>query len=590
MLKELKNAKEIAIDLEHHDFRSYIGIVSLMQISTRDKDWIVDTLRPWRRKLQCLNQIFTDPNILKVFHGAHMDMIWLQRDLGIYVVGLFDTHYASRALGYTGGSLAFLLKKFINFDAQKQYQTADWRIRPLPKEFFDYARSDTHFLLYIYDNMRNELVQKSDFSVPNNEKDKVHDVLVKSKEVALQTYRHPIYDAQRGLGSTGWHKMLSRTPALLTRQQFAVFRAIHEWRDKVAREQDDSLHFVMPNHVIFTVAKEMPTEKATLFGLVQPLPQTMKLRVDELLSVISRAKEVDQQGPDMLQVMKEVDQYLKEIHGDHYPRTYAPAIPTPSAAPVLPAPTAAPKQHQASSNDLRTTKSSFFGPIIDAVFGAGTKRKMSTMPTPQISLQVPLPPLTAEIFADSVTASTPATPAQPPPAPAAPINDLDEDANEIFTLKQKSRKRKSDAVTENDDQDLAGQADEVDISGTSLTPRQAKRMAKRAKKRAERSGGGGESSILASEDIDMDTDPALQAEAADEEGEFDYAAAPSVLNARAARAAEEAGRGRRGKKDKDDKKGKQKEAFNPFVKAMDTSKGLARAQKERAGKSMTFRK
>lgn len=58
-----------------------------------------------------------------------MDIVWLQRDLGLYIVGLFDTHQASRVLGYGGGSLAFLLKKFADFDAQKQYQTADWRMR-----------------------------------------------------------------------------------------------------------------------------------------------------------------------------------------------------------------------------------------------------------------------------------------------------------------------------------------------------------------------------------------------------------------------------------------------------------------------------
>lgn len=66
---------------------------------------------------------------LQVFHGAFMDIVWLQRDLGLYVVGLFDTHHACKALGYAGGSLAFLLKKFVNFDADKQYQMADWRIR-----------------------------------------------------------------------------------------------------------------------------------------------------------------------------------------------------------------------------------------------------------------------------------------------------------------------------------------------------------------------------------------------------------------------------------------------------------------------------
>ena len=66
MLEELKLAKELAVDLEHHDEHSYIGLVSLMQISTRDKDWVVDTLKPWRQELQILNEVFTDPKIIKV--------------------------------------------------------------------------------------------------------------------------------------------------------------------------------------------------------------------------------------------------------------------------------------------------------------------------------------------------------------------------------------------------------------------------------------------------------------------------------------------------------------------------------------------
>lgn len=70
MLKELKRAKEIAVDLEHHETHSYIGLVSLMQISTRDQDWIVDTLKPWRTDLQVLNEVFTDPNIVKVRRGV----------------------------------------------------------------------------------------------------------------------------------------------------------------------------------------------------------------------------------------------------------------------------------------------------------------------------------------------------------------------------------------------------------------------------------------------------------------------------------------------------------------------------------------
>ena len=70
MLRELKLANEIAVDLEHHEEHSYIGLVSLMQISTRSRDWIVDTLKPWRQDLQVLNEVFANPKILKVGESA----------------------------------------------------------------------------------------------------------------------------------------------------------------------------------------------------------------------------------------------------------------------------------------------------------------------------------------------------------------------------------------------------------------------------------------------------------------------------------------------------------------------------------------
>lgn len=44
MVTKLAKSSEIAIDLEHHDHRTYLGITCLMQISTRDEDWIVDTI------------------------------------------------------------------------------------------------------------------------------------------------------------------------------------------------------------------------------------------------------------------------------------------------------------------------------------------------------------------------------------------------------------------------------------------------------------------------------------------------------------------------------------------------------------------
>ena len=65
MLDKLRSAREIAIDLEYHSYRSFYGFVCLMQLSTRDEDWVVDTLAV-REELEELNEVFTDPNIVKV--------------------------------------------------------------------------------------------------------------------------------------------------------------------------------------------------------------------------------------------------------------------------------------------------------------------------------------------------------------------------------------------------------------------------------------------------------------------------------------------------------------------------------------------
>ena len=67
--------------------------------------------------------------ILQVFHGSDMDVEWLQRDLGLYVVNMFDTGQASRVLGLARHSLSYLLAHYCSVQADKQFQLADWRIR-----------------------------------------------------------------------------------------------------------------------------------------------------------------------------------------------------------------------------------------------------------------------------------------------------------------------------------------------------------------------------------------------------------------------------------------------------------------------------
>ncbi|KAF9930774.1 exosome nuclease subunit [Linnemannia zychae] len=285
MCKVLETQREIAIDLEHHDYRSFQGFVCLLQISTRDQDYIIDTLE-LRGSLHLLNQAFTDPNIVKVLHGADHDIIWLQRDFGIYIVNLFDTYHASKLLEFGTHSLAHLLKVYADFDADKKYQLADWRIRPLPKEMFNYARSDTHFLLYVYDRMRNALLDKSNPVTHNL----LHATLQRSAETSLKRHTKEVYDAEGGDGPGGWRNLYSKWNRQLNGQQFAVFKAIHAWRDQMARDEDESIRYVLPNHMLFTLAEKMPEETAAVLACCNPVPPPVRMNAADLALLISRTK------------------------------------------------------------------------------------------------------------------------------------------------------------------------------------------------------------------------------------------------------------------------------------------------------------
>lgn len=188
-IQELKKEDELAVDLEHHSYRSFLGFTCLIQISTRKFDYILDAIS-LREHLHVLNEIFTDPKVLKVFHGADMDIKWLQRDFGVYVVNLFDTHKAIQQLGRSPYTFASLLFRYANEVTDKDFQLADWRLRPLSHDMTKYARRDTHYLLYIYDCLRRDIIQESlrEERPPGEDLLKTFEA---SKQVCLLQYRKP---------------------------------------------------------------------------------------------------------------------------------------------------------------------------------------------------------------------------------------------------------------------------------------------------------------------------------------------------------------------------------------------------------------
>ncbi|XP_033642583.1 exosome component 10-like [Asterias rubens] len=274
----LDKQKEFAVDLEHHSYRSFQGFTCLMQISTSQHDFIIDTLA-LRSELHILNNSFTNPAIVKVFHGADMDIEWLQRDLGIYVVNMVDTGQASRILGKARNSLAHLLQLYCEVNADKKYQLADWRIRPLPEEMLKYSREDTHYLLYIYHKMKNELIERG-----NKTNNLLLQAIERSRQVCLRRYHKPIFTDESYLAL--WRKNKKTFNA----KQYEALKLLYKWRDRTARQEDESTGYILPNHMLLQIAENLPREAHGILACCNPIPPLVRQQLNEVHQLILKAK------------------------------------------------------------------------------------------------------------------------------------------------------------------------------------------------------------------------------------------------------------------------------------------------------------
>jgi exosome complex exonuclease RRP6 len=425
---------------------------------------------------------------------------------------------------------------------------------------FFYARADTHFLLYIFDHMRNELIDRTNADIP--EENRIEQVLQKSKETSLLRYERTVYNAESGRGPGGWYSLLVKTPALFNNEQFAVFRAVHEWRDKVARADDDSPSFVMPQHVIFSIAKLMPIDIVALLGIAHPVSHSVKSRAGNLLAVIKSAKARGKSGPSIIDVLRPdsvgavVKTNLPVVANNTAPKTLVAVV---------------------DESQLRSESSIFWG----GAFGSSLWDGPTLTHNETLRLAVPLPALSLEIFASSDgLANRSVVDREAPSEPKGSWNQPQKE-EEAFVIRR-GAKRKSDVISDEEEadqkkskssngyqisvEDIAAARAGREIAaqkGARKAEKRAKKAAKKAAAAAAAETGGSESADVNDNDDDEDEEP------------FDYSKADSILHSKG----HDGGKG-----------GKKKEKpFDPYRKSEDASQGMRRLQTERAGKSHTFK-
>ncbi len=440
-----------------------------------------------------------------------------------------------------------------------------------------YARADTHFLLYVYDCLRNELIDRS--AGAELEESLLDEVLNNSRKTALLCQQGYIYDDERGLGPTGWLNFVRKIPVQLSKEQFAVFKAVHRWRDRISREFDDGVEFTMSRHVLMSLARAMPTDMPSLLSIYSARHLPDRGRVDELLAIIGEAKEDGAHGPELSDALRALPGFRAMTDTKSS---------TVNGASVVP--NSHPSQNQVDGVPvkvlpIRIHTSQFWGKTAGST--AEAHRPPQTGPHQSLQLTLPLPPLSAEIFEDpsSGTRDHHQRVSTDPGARAehAFVRDRAppaEDDDGIFVVKQLGGRRKrkapeavevSPSAAEPNTQDTPTGTIPVEENGLDeeevMKATQQQRLLAKAKRKEERQA----QKQLARAQARLDEQGEEQATSEP----FDYAAAAAAQQAdwtRAGRAAPTT----------------TTQAFNPYAQAGDGPRAARAARKERPGRTMTF--
>jgi ribonuclease D len=267
-LGEIEPATMLAVDTEAAGYHRYADSVCLLQLSTRDRTWVIDALAV---DLGLMKQTFADAKHEIVIHDAEYDLRLLSRDYDIHVARLFDTKLAAQLLGEPSIGLASLIGKYLGIRLDKKHQRADWAQRPLPVELLEYAASDTRHLLELRDRLAEALRNAGRLHWAEEEFD-----LRNSPSFAPE-------DPDAYLRIKNIRDLVPR--------QLAVLREIHAWRDRLARDRDVAPFRILSSEVMVAVARRMPHSPADLNG-TSGVDAAGQRHARELVEAVERARQL----------------------------------------------------------------------------------------------------------------------------------------------------------------------------------------------------------------------------------------------------------------------------------------------------------
>lgn len=278
--EEWMKLKEIAVDLECENQLHYYGsFLCLVQLSSREKNWIIDVLAV--PDLSLLWQVFENRNILKVFHDISFDFRILYTQYKCVPKHFFDTQLGALFLGEEKLGLGSQLEKYFGVHCEKKFQQMDWTRRPLLPAMLTYAVQDTAYLLPLYDKLCEELHLKKRLEWVEEE--------CKYLETEDYTLKEQIYSDISGFKS-------------MTPVERAILHVLFDERKRLAKEVNKPVFMIFTNKQLLAFCTHPPYSVGDWKQLrgVHPIVKEQAARLHEL---VHKAKESE--GEEYVVVRKE---------------------------------------------------------------------------------------------------------------------------------------------------------------------------------------------------------------------------------------------------------------------------------------------
>jgi exosome complex exonuclease RRP6 len=69
---------------------------------------------------------------------------------------------------------------------------------------------------------------------------------------------------------------MEKSRRVLNNRQLQALERLWKWRDQIARIEDESYSFVLPDHMLYLIAETLPREATGVLSCCSPIPPLVK--------------------------------------------------------------------------------------------------------------------------------------------------------------------------------------------------------------------------------------------------------------------------------------------------------------------------